>query len=175
MAAYPAPLMMGFMVVPFFSAMGAVGGPLAFPSGMSPCPAPAVASTPVPEAAPAKSPAPASAPAPAPAPPPPARNPGAGLPAPLVALLRDEAGPFLANEVFSVTPTEPLAAVEEEVPAPEWYAITRGRFVGVVDQFALSHVAISGVAHGARKAYTTQGLALAAFNQALTWGGVQVA
>ncbi|KAJ7722530.1 hypothetical protein B0H16DRAFT_1737728 [Mycena metata] len=100
--------------------------------------------------------------------------PGAGLPAPLLALMRSEDGPFTANEVFSVPPAQPLAPVDEEVPAPEWYAITRGRFVGVVDQFALSAVAISGVAHNASKAYPTQALALNAFNQALTWGGVQV-
>ncbi|KAJ7752280.1 hypothetical protein B0H16DRAFT_1723626 [Mycena metata] len=99
---------------------------------------------------------------------------GAGLPAPLLALMRTEEGPFLANEVFSVAPSQPLAAIEEAVPAPEWYAITRGRFVGVVDQFALSAVAISGVAHNANKAYATQALALDAFNKALTWGGVQV-
>ncbi|KAJ7086891.1 hypothetical protein B0H15DRAFT_950398 [Mycena belliarum] len=105
----------------------------------------------------------------------PTRTPaGAGLPAPLIALLRSE-GPWSANEVYSVTPTEPLTPVEEEVPAPEWYAITHGRFVGVVDQFALSAVAITGVGNAARKAYTTQALALTAFNKALTWGGVQVA
>ncbi|KAJ7665347.1 hypothetical protein DFH06DRAFT_1127671 [Mycena polygramma] len=173
-----APFMMGVMFIP----LPVIGAPFALPAAMfpgAPCPAPAgaAAAAPVADPAPAKSSSsPATAPAPTPPPPPPPpRNPGAGLPAPLVALLRDESGPFLANEVFSVTPPEPLAAIEEEVPAPEWYAITRGRFVGVVDQFALSHVAISGVAHGARKAYTTQGLALAAFNQALTWGGVQVA
>jgi hypothetical protein len=60
--------------------------------------------------------------------------PGVGLPAPLVALLRGEDGPFLANEVFSIAPSQPLAAVPEDTPAPKWYAITRGRFVGVVDQ-----------------------------------------
>ncbi|KAJ7774631.1 hypothetical protein DFH07DRAFT_952343 [Mycena maculata] len=98
---------------------------------------------------------------------------GTGLPAPLVALLRT-AGPYRANEVYSVVPEEPLGPIDEELAAPEWYAITRGRFVGVVDQFALSAVAISGVAHAARKAYTTQGLALDAFNPALIWGSVQV-
>ncbi|KAJ7065912.1 hypothetical protein B0H15DRAFT_807673 [Mycena belliarum] len=82
---------------------------------------------------------------------------GAGLPAPLVALLRSD-GPWLANEVYSVTPTEALDAIEEAVAAPEC---------------ALSAVAITGVANAARKAYTTQALALTAFNQALTWGGVQ--
>lgn len=59
---------------------------------------------------------------------------GAGLPAPLLSLMRTEEGPFLANEVYSVAPSQPLAPIEEAVPAPEWYAITRGRFVGVVDQ-----------------------------------------
>ncbi|KAJ7040219.1 hypothetical protein C8F04DRAFT_1253985 [Mycena alexandri] len=72
--------------------------------------------------------------------------PGAGLPAALVALLRDAEGPFFANEVFSVAPPQPLEAVKEEVPAPEWYAITRGRFVGVVDQYALADVAVASVA-----------------------------
>ncbi|KAJ6501528.1 hypothetical protein C8R47DRAFT_1211101 [Mycena vitilis] len=174
-AAYPAPFMMAVMLVPF-PFMG-MGGFFTLPSAMPPAaPSSAPSVAPVPESAPAKS-SPAAPPAAAPTAPaaPAPRNPGAGLPAPLVALLRDEAGPFLANEVFSVTPPEPLTAIEEEVAAPEWYAITRGRFVGVVDQFALSAVAISGVAHGARKSYTTQGLALDAFNRALEWGGVQVA
>ncbi|KAJ7121207.1 hypothetical protein C8R46DRAFT_1050693 [Mycena filopes] len=108
-----------------------------------------------------------------PAAPAPTRTPsGAGLPAPLIALLRTADGPFLANEVFSTAPTQALAPVEENVPAPEWYAITCGRFVGVVDQYALSDLAISGVGSAARKAYTTQGLALDAFNRALTWGGI---
>jgi hypothetical protein len=49
-------------------------------------------------------------------------------------MLRGADGPFLTNEVFSAAPTEPLAPIEEAVPTPEWYAITRGHFVGVVDQ-----------------------------------------
>ncbi|KAJ7197988.1 hypothetical protein GGX14DRAFT_573830 [Mycena pura] len=145
-------------------AIVAAAGP-GFPSTMITTPSAPAPAAPAPAEKTAASTAAAAAPA---------RNPGAGLPEPLVQLLRDEKGPFLANEVFSITPTEPLAPIEEADLAPEWYAITRGRFVGVVDQYALSAVAISGVAHGARKAYTTQGLALSAFNQALTWGGVQV-
>ncbi|KAJ7709326.1 hypothetical protein B0H16DRAFT_1745866 [Mycena metata] len=99
---------------------------------------------------------------------------GAGLPAALVSLLRGADGPFLANEVFSVPPSQPLDPIEEEVPAPKWYAITRGRFVGVVDQYALAETAISGVGGSAHKSHSTQSLALDAFNRALTWGGVQV-
>ncbi|KAJ7938257.1 hypothetical protein B0H13DRAFT_2301822 [Mycena leptocephala] len=106
--------------------------------------------------------------------PPAVPKPRAGLPTALVALLRDENGPFFANEVFSATPSQALEPIEEAVPAPEWYAITRGRFVGVVNQYALSDVTIMGVSASARKAYTTQALALDAFNQALVWGGVQV-
>ncbi|KAK7023352.1 hypothetical protein R3P38DRAFT_3195453 [Favolaschia claudopus] len=99
--------------------------------------------------------------------------PGAGLPAPLVALLRD-AAPFRANEIYSTIPSDPLLPIEEETPAPEWYAILRGRFVGVVDEYLLSDFAITGVAQGARKAYDTQANALRAFNKALTWGGVEI-
>ncbi|KAJ7043429.1 hypothetical protein C8F04DRAFT_1250857 [Mycena alexandri] len=142
----------------------------AAPAAPAPAVAPAPASQPDASAPGIKTEAGAAAPAAATRPPV-----GAGLPAPLVAMLRDADGPFLANEVFSATPSQPLEVIEEEVDAPEWYAITRGRFVGVVDQYTLSAVAISGVAHAARKAYTTQHLAVAAFNQALTWGGVQVA
>ncbi|KAJ6487266.1 hypothetical protein C8R47DRAFT_1216456 [Mycena vitilis] len=135
------------------------------PAQMPVAPAPASSTAPAPRAEAASAP-----PAPAPR-----TASSAGLPAPLLALLRDADGPLLANEVFSAVPSNSLGPIEETVPAPEWYAITRGRFVGVVDQFALSAVAISGVAHGARKSYTTQALALDAFNKALTWGGVQVA
>ncbi|KAK6997416.1 hypothetical protein R3P38DRAFT_2797728 [Favolaschia claudopus] len=97
----------------------------------------------------------------------------AGFPAPLIELLRTD-GPFLANEVFSVAPTSPLQAVPEETPAKEWYAVFRGRFVGVVNQYALADFAVAGVGQGARKMYDTQSEALAAFNDTLTWGGVIV-
>ncbi|KAJ6552544.1 hypothetical protein B0H10DRAFT_2202041 [Mycena sp. CBHHK59/15] len=142
-----------FLVVPF---------PM---MGMAPVAltAPAVAAA-TPEPVCARTPAPATAP--------PVAKPSAGLPTRLVALLRDENGPFLANEVFSATPSQPLEPSEEAVPAPEWYVITRGCFVGV-SQHALSDVPITGIGASARKAYTTQALALEAFNQVLVWGGVQ--
>ncbi|KAK7031311.1 hypothetical protein R3P38DRAFT_2773876 [Favolaschia claudopus] len=127
-------------------------------------------------------PAPAYSPVLAPAPPAPkkekeqkesapkeARPAASTLPAPLLELLRNE-GPYLANEVFSCVPTQPLEAIPEDTPAPEWYAITKGRFVGVVDQYALCDFASTGVAHAARKAYDNQQQALTAFNKALTWG-----
>jgi hypothetical protein len=94
----------------------------------------ALPSAPMPIATPAATAAVEPAPVRTPAVAPTVSKPGAGLPARLIALLCNEKGPFLANEVFSATPSEPLQPIEEEVPAPEWYAITRGRFVGVVNQ-----------------------------------------
>ncbi|KAJ7606767.1 hypothetical protein DFH06DRAFT_1347907 [Mycena polygramma] len=169
--AFGQPLMVMLMPLVFVAGFPALSAGAVMPAPAPPARAPAA----VPAAAPRPD---ATATVPDAAPPAPAvRAPvpaGAGLPAPLVAMLRDGEGPFVANEVFRVTPSEPLGPIDETVPAPEWYAITRGRFVGVVDH-ALSAVAISGVAHAARKAYTTQALALDAFNKALTWGGVTVA
>ncbi|KAJ7221988.1 hypothetical protein B0H12DRAFT_1234877 [Mycena haematopus] len=146
--------------------------PAPAPAPAAPAPVPAVpAPVPAAPAPAAAAPAPAAA---APATAAPAAVNTAGLPPALVLLLRNT-GPWVANEVYSVTPTGPLSPVAEDVPAPEWYAVTRGRFVGVVDQYALSQVAIAGVGNSARKAYPSQNSAIRAFNQALTWGGVTVA
>ncbi|KAK6992820.1 hypothetical protein R3P38DRAFT_3225203 [Favolaschia claudopus] len=46
-----------------------------------------------------------------------ARPAASTLPAPLLELLRNE-GPYLANEVFSCVPTQPLEAIPEDTPAP---------------------------------------------------------
>ncbi|KAK7027568.1 hypothetical protein R3P38DRAFT_2776486 [Favolaschia claudopus] len=100
-------------------------------------------------------------------------TPGAGLPPALIEHLRTE-GPYTANQAFVVVPSQPLTAIEEATPSAEWYAVTRGRFVGVLNHYALSDLAITGVGHGARKAYPSQGEALQAFNDALEWGIVQV-
>ncbi|KAJ6602495.1 hypothetical protein DFH09DRAFT_1068895 [Mycena vulgaris] len=123
--------------------------------------------------------APPPAPAPAPAPAPlqavvniPNPHIVTGIPAGLASLLR-WTGPWSANVIYSVAPTGPLAPVDEPVPAPEWYCITRGRFVGVIDQYAQAHYAIRGVSNAANKAYSTQAIALNAFNQVVAWGGIE--
>ncbi|KAJ7079042.1 hypothetical protein C8R43DRAFT_965910 [Mycena crocata] len=156
------PILLIPIVLPGMAVMAGI--PAQSPSSAA-APAPATVATPAP--------VPAPAPVPQVTPPAPKAAPGTGLPAPLIAMLQSEA-PFVANGVYRVTPTEPLVAIDEPIPAPEWYAITRGRFVGVVDQYALSAIAISGVAHAVRKSYTTQNLVIDAFNAALRWGGVQV-
>ncbi|KAJ7719394.1 hypothetical protein B0H16DRAFT_1474975 [Mycena metata] len=122
-----------------------------------------------------QTPAVPAAPAPAPAgvPPPAPLALIGGLPAGLHVLLR-YGGPWSANAIYKVVPTAPLSPVEEITPAPEWYAITRGRFVGVIDQYAMAHWAIRGVSNCAHKSYTSQVFALDAFNKAIGWNGVEV-
>ncbi|KAJ7164855.1 hypothetical protein C8R43DRAFT_1122734 [Mycena crocata] len=97
-----------------------------------------------------------------------------GIPPGLAALLRST-GPWTANVLYSVPPTGPLNPVDEIVPAPEWYCVTRGRFVGVFDQYAQAHWAIRGVSNAVQKSYSSQAFALSAFNKVVQWGGVEVA
>ncbi|KAJ7690743.1 hypothetical protein B0H17DRAFT_1201573 [Mycena rosella] len=96
-----------------------------------------------------------------------------GIPPGLASLLR-WTGPWSANVIYSAAPTGPLAAVDEPIPAPEWYCITRGCFVGVIDQFAQAHYAIRGISNTAHKAYSTQAIAINAFNKVVAWGGIEV-
>ncbi|KAJ7062447.1 hypothetical protein B0H15DRAFT_807883 [Mycena belliarum] len=96
-----------------------------------------------------------------------------GIPPGLASLLR-WTGPWTANVIYSVAPTGPLAPVEEPSPAPEWYCIFRGRFVGVIDQFAVAHFGIRNVSNAAQKSYSTQAHALEAFNKVVEWGGIEV-
>ncbi|KAJ7161444.1 hypothetical protein C8R43DRAFT_1123889 [Mycena crocata] len=96
-----------------------------------------------------------------------------GIPPGLAALLRSS-GPWSANVLYSVAPTGPLAPIDEAEPAPEWYCVSRGRFVGVMNQYAQAHWAIRSISNAAHKAYTTQDLALQAFNAIVGWGGIEV-
>ncbi|KAK6966284.1 hypothetical protein R3P38DRAFT_2816467 [Favolaschia claudopus] len=164
---FPSP----YAAIPQFLTVPPVGLPTPQPVvvvvyGQGPPPAPSTAPK-VKENKDAASSAPKEAVAPAP------KDKTAGFPAPLIALLRTD-GPFLANKVFSVAPTSPLQAIPEDPPAKEWYAVFRGRFVGVFSQYSLADFAVAGVGQGARKMYDTQSEALAAFNDTLTWGGVIV-
>ncbi|KAJ7813181.1 hypothetical protein B0H13DRAFT_2382731 [Mycena leptocephala] len=118
---------------------------------------------PCPRPRPAPAPATVSAPAPV----------VNGIPPGLAALLR-HTGPWEANQLYSVPPTGPLSPVEEITPAPEWYCVTRGRFVGVMDQYAQAHYAIRSISNAAHKSYTSQAFALNAFNKVVGWGGVEV-
>ncbi|KAJ7032394.1 hypothetical protein C8F04DRAFT_1185037 [Mycena alexandri] len=97
----------------------------------------------------------------------------AGIPQGLAVMLRHTA-PWSANVLYSVVPSGTLTPVDEVEPAPEWYVVYRGRFVGVMDQYMQAHWAIRSVSNAAHKTYATQAFALEAFNKVLSWGGVEV-
>ncbi|KAJ7025019.1 hypothetical protein C8F04DRAFT_1191820 [Mycena alexandri] len=96
-----------------------------------------------------------------------------GIPQGLAVMLRHTA-PWSANVLYSVVPSGTLTPVDEVEPAPEWYVVYRGRFVGVMDQYMQAHWAIWSVSNAAHKTYATQAFALEAFNKVLSWGGVEV-
>ncbi|KAJ7023227.1 hypothetical protein C8F04DRAFT_1271652 [Mycena alexandri] len=114
--------------------------------------------------APQVAPAPSPAPAPAPTP-----STGAFL----------TRGPWVAGGLYLVVPSGPLLAVPEEElddyeEPPIWYAITRGRYVGVTMNNGLAVNATTGISAGLQRKYKTQALALAAFNEMLRFGLVSV-
>ncbi|KAJ7447994.1 hypothetical protein FB451DRAFT_1411556 [Mycena latifolia] len=96
-----------------------------------------------------------------------------GIPPGLASLLR-WTGPWSTNIIYSVAPTGPLVPIDEPIPTPEWYCITCGHFVGVIDQYAMAHYGIHSISNTAHKSYTTQAYALDAFNKVVTWGGIEV-
>ncbi|KAJ7836465.1 hypothetical protein B0H14DRAFT_2589682 [Mycena olivaceomarginata] len=72
----------------------------------------------------------------------------------------------------------PLVAIAEppvaEGEEPLWYCVTRGKHVGLTINNALAMAAVVGVSRSSMKSYKTQALALAAFNEMLTYNLVQV-
>ncbi|KAJ7469738.1 hypothetical protein B0H11DRAFT_2238183 [Mycena galericulata] len=134
---------------------------------------------------PAAAPAPAAEPAPVPvaaavtstpAPDPPAA-PAPTAPAPGGFLTR---GPWISGSLFVVVPQGPMLPVAEDpvvdaAEGPYWYAITKGRYVGVTLSNALALASVTGISGGSMKAYKTQALALAAFNEMLQYHMVAVA
>lgn len=81
--------------------------------------------------------------------------------------------------MYVVVPTGPLLLITEDpVPAgeegPKWYAITKGTYVGVHRSQALANNAVQGVSNSGMKGYTTQALAVAAFNEMLQYNLVVI-
>ncbi|KAJ7271703.1 hypothetical protein C8J57DRAFT_1226283 [Mycena rebaudengoi] len=72
-----------------------------------------------------------------------------------------------------VAPWEPLAPVLPD-NTDKWYAITRGKYVGLTRNSAVSLAAVSGVSQGLHNHYSSQTDALNAFNEALATFAVEV-
>ncbi|KAJ7015734.1 hypothetical protein C8F04DRAFT_1284900 [Mycena alexandri] len=67
-----------------------------------------------------------------------ARTPaGAGLPAPLLALMCDEDGPFLANKVFKTAPAQPLEPVDEATEKSAGVVLNALTFFDLVSTLAM--------------------------------------
>ncbi|KAJ7601287.1 hypothetical protein DFH06DRAFT_1353504 [Mycena polygramma] len=74
-------------------------------------------------------------------------------------------GPWIAGELYGVVPAGPLATIPDI--GEKWYAITKGRFVGVTNSTAVADGAVSRVSHALRSIFDTQQEAVDAFNLAL--------
>ncbi|KAJ7811361.1 hypothetical protein B0H13DRAFT_2383927 [Mycena leptocephala] len=75
-------------------------------------------------------------------------------------------GPWVAGAIYGVVPAGPLAIVPDN--GEKWYAITKGRYVGVTNNLAIADAAVTRVSHALRASYSSQVDAVAAFNQALS-------
>ncbi|KAJ7664806.1 hypothetical protein B0H17DRAFT_1143567 [Mycena rosella] len=71
--------------------------------------------------------------------------------------------PWVAGSLYNVILAAPLAAIPDNLE--RWYAITKGRYVGLTTNAAISTAAVTGVSAGLHNGYSTQAAALAAFNQ----------
>jgi hypothetical protein len=78
-------------------------------------------------------------------------------------------GPWVAGALFSVVPAAALTAIVEDPDSEQrWYAITKGKYVGITTNSILSTGAISGVSGAQHVSYSTQAEALGTFNFALS-------
>jgi hypothetical protein len=81
-------------------------------------------------------------------------------------------GPWVAGILFTVIPRTALAAVADN--GEKWFAITRGKYVGLTKNSAISLNAVTGVSTGLSEKFSSQADALNHFNAALVTGAVAV-
>jgi hypothetical protein len=81
-------------------------------------------------------------------------------------------GPWLAGLLFGVTPQSAIVAVPDD--GGKWFAITRGRYVGLTKNSAISIHAVTGISGGLSDKCSLQAEALDHFNSALSLGAVAV-
>ncbi|KAJ7143246.1 hypothetical protein C8R46DRAFT_1233022 [Mycena filopes] len=78
--------------------------------------------------------------------------------------------PWVAGTIYSVVPSAPLTAIPDR--GEKWFAITRGRYVGLTPNSAISLGAVTGVSTALSGKHSSQQAALAHFNAALQTGAV---
>ncbi|KAJ7807048.1 hypothetical protein B0H13DRAFT_2386675 [Mycena leptocephala] len=92
--------------------------------------------------------------------------------APAVGSFLRSTGPWTADALYSVVPQAPLAAVPNN--GNKWFAITRGKYVGLTKNAAISLNAVTGVSTGLSEKHSSQADALDNFNTALATNAVAV-
>ncbi|KAJ7154641.1 hypothetical protein C8R46DRAFT_1227473 [Mycena filopes] len=90
---------------------------------------------------------------------------------PVSALIRHNA-PWTSGFLYTVVPAAPLAAVPDN--GGKWFAITRGRYIGLTQNSAVSLSSVSGVSTAMSQKFASQSVALAHFNTALQTGALAV-
>ncbi|KAK7000236.1 hypothetical protein R3P38DRAFT_3219122 [Favolaschia claudopus] len=84
--------------------------------------------------------------------------------------------PWIADALYRVVPGGPLQAIPEafSLELVVWYSITKGKWVGVTRSNSLAVGAVAGVSGSQMRSHKSQALALAAFNQSLTFQEIQI-
>ncbi|KAJ7455966.1 hypothetical protein B0H11DRAFT_2244309 [Mycena galericulata] len=93
-------------------------------------------------------------------------------PVPVGGGLARTTGPWISGNLYSIIPLAPLQAIPDN--GEKWFAITRGKYVGLTKNSAISLNAVSGVPGALAEKFSSQSDALEYFNGALTSGAVAV-
>ncbi|KAJ7076781.1 hypothetical protein C8R43DRAFT_966178 [Mycena crocata] len=96
--------------------------------------------------------------------------PPASAPVHLLPAFLRTAGPWMAGLLYGVVPSMPLGAIPDN--NDKWFAITRGKYVGLTRNSAISLAAVTSVSTGMAEKHASQAEALAYFNDALLGGAV---
>ncbi|KAJ7654565.1 hypothetical protein DFH06DRAFT_1329829 [Mycena polygramma] len=96
-----------------------------------------------------------------------AENPDAAAIAPVMQNGLQMSAPWVAGALYGVVPEGPLALVPDR--GEKWYAITKGKYIGVTNSGAVADHAVTSVSHSLRVCYDSQSEAVRAFNDALAF------
>ncbi|KAJ7169145.1 hypothetical protein C8R43DRAFT_945104 [Mycena crocata] len=81
-------------------------------------------------------------------------------------------GPWIAGNLYGVVPTAHIVAVPDH--NEKWFAITRGKYIGLTKNSAISLNAVTGVSSGLADRCSSQADTVEYFNEALDAGAVVV-
>ncbi|KAJ7846659.1 hypothetical protein B0H13DRAFT_2362900 [Mycena leptocephala] len=82
------------------------------------------------------------------------------------------AGPWIAGSLYDVVPAAPLRAIPDN--GEKWYAITRGKYVGLTKNSVVSLNAVTGISTSLSEKHGSQSEALDHFNSALGINAIAV-